>query len=106
MISGIHQPEAEPRCQPVPGYTEPPQVAAENCSGETVLNTFAYTGSLGVAAMAGGAAPRVQQDLNRQFLNLAKSSYTLNGFFHPWAGFHNGGFLHTDWKFKRAGCNI
>lgn len=52
----------------------------ENMRGKTVLNTFAYTGSLGVAALAGGATRVVQHDLNRQFLNVAKSSYTLNGF--------------------------
>ncbi len=52
----------------------------ENSRGKTVLNTFVYTGSLGVAAMAGGASRVVQTDLNRQFLNLAKDSYSLNGF--------------------------
>lgn len=52
----------------------------ENMRGKSVLNTFAYTGSLGVAAFAGGAAKVIQTDLNRQFLNLAKDSYTLNGF--------------------------
>jgi 23S rRNA (cytosine1962-C5)-methyltransferase len=52
----------------------------ENVQGKSVLNTFAYTGSLGVAAMAGGASLVVQTDLNRQFLNLAKDSYSLNGF--------------------------
>lgn len=52
----------------------------ENARGKTVLNTFAYTGSLGVAAMAGGAANVIQTDMNREFLNLAKDSYSLNGF--------------------------
>jgi 23S rRNA (cytosine1962-C5)-methyltransferase len=54
--------------------------ARQTLAGKSVLNTFAYTGSLGVAALAGGAARVVQMDLNRAFLNLAKSSYTLNGF--------------------------
>ena len=54
--------------------------ARQTLGGKTVLNTFAYTGSLGVAALAGGAARVVQMDLNRAFLNLAKTSYTLNGF--------------------------
>jgi 23S rRNA (cytosine1962-C5)-methyltransferase len=54
--------------------------ASEHLGGKRVLNTFAYTGSLGVAAQAGGAARVVQLDLNRRFLNLAKDSYTLNGF--------------------------
>lgn len=52
----------------------------DNMSGKTVLNTFAYTGSLGVAAQAGGATRVVQTDHNRQFLTLAKDSYSLNGF--------------------------
>ena len=52
----------------------------ENMRGRTLLNTFAYTGSLGVAALAGGASQVIQTDLNRQFLNLAKDSYSLNGF--------------------------
>jgi 23S rRNA (cytosine1962-C5)-methyltransferase len=45
-----------------------------------VLNTFAYTGSLGVAALAGGAQQVIQLDRNQNFLNLAKNSYALNGF--------------------------
>ena len=52
----------------------------ENMQGKSVLNTFAYTGSLGVAATAGGTSLTVQTDRNRQFLNLAKDSYSLNGF--------------------------
>jgi 23S rRNA (cytosine1962-C5)-methyltransferase len=52
----------------------------DNCKGKSVLNTFAYTGSLGVAAKAGGASLVVQMDLNRKFMGLAKRSYQLNGF--------------------------
>lgn len=52
----------------------------EFASGRSILNTFAYTGSLGVAATAGGARKVIQTDRNRKFLNLAKVSYTLNGF--------------------------
>jgi 23S rRNA (cytosine1962-C5)-methyltransferase len=56
----------------------------DNARDKIILNTFAYTGSLGVAAMKGGASRVVQIDLNREFLNLAKSSYSLNGFpVHP-----------------------
>lgn len=54
--------------------------AVDNLRDKTVLNAFAYTGSLGVAAMGGGAKRVVHLDLNRNFLNLAKTSYTLNGF--------------------------
>lgn len=52
----------------------------ENMKDKTVLNTFAYTGSFGVAALKGGASRVTQIDLNRNFLNIAKQSYTLNGF--------------------------
>lgn len=51
----------------------------DHLSGQILLNTFAYTGSLGVAALAGGASRVIQHDLNRQFLNIAKTSCTLNG---------------------------
>ena len=47
--------------------------------GKEVLNTFAYTGSLGVAALAGGAARVVQIDRNRKFLEMAQKSAGLNG---------------------------
>ena len=52
----------------------------DNMHGKSVLNTFAYTGSLGAAAIAGGAANVIQTDLNRQFLNLGKETFTLNGY--------------------------
>ena len=57
----------------------------------SVLNTFAYTGSLGVAALAGGAARVVHLELNRRFLNVAKTSCTLNGF-----PIHKNDFLAGD----------
>jgi 23S rRNA (cytosine1962-C5)-methyltransferase len=52
----------------------------DHSEGRTVLNTFAYTGSLGVAARAGGAARVVHTDLSARFLAVAKASYALNGF--------------------------
>jgi len=52
----------------------------DHAEGASVLNTFAYTGSLGVAARAGDAAQVLHTDLNRGFLNVAKRSYALNGF--------------------------
>jgi 23S rRNA (cytosine1962-C5)-methyltransferase len=48
--------------------------------GKTVLNTFAYTGSLGVAVLAGGAARVTQIDRSGKFLALAKRSVSLSGF--------------------------
>lgn len=52
----------------------------ENMRSKSVLNTFAYTGSCGVAALAGGARRVVHVDRNRKFLELAKQSYAFNGF--------------------------
>jgi len=66
--------------------------AKENLKGKTVLNTFAYTGSLGVAAKAGGAARVMQIDLSRSFLNVAKDSYVRNGFPIDKADFVTGDF--------------
>lgn len=63
----------------------------DNMQGKTVLNTFAYTGSLGVAALGGGASRVIQTDRNRNFLNQAKDSYTLNGF-----PIHNKDFIAQD----------
>ena len=66
--------------------------ANQRLKDKSVLNTFAYTGSLGVAARAGGAAEVVHLELNRRFLNVAKTSYTLNGFPINKSDFHVGDF--------------
>ncbi|EFO79901.1 SAM-dependent methyltransferase-like protein [Oscillochloris trichoides DG-6] len=71
--------------------------------GQSLLNTFAYTGSLGVAALAGGARRVVQLDLNRRFLNLAKDSYSLNGLPVQRADFLSGDFWTLVNRLKRAG---
>ena len=52
----------------------------DNAAGKRVLNTFAYTGSLGVAAGAGGASAVVQTDLSKKFLQFAAKSWDLNDF--------------------------
>lgn len=52
--------------------------AKANLAGKRVLNTFAYTGSLGVAARAGGADV-VHVDKNKAALEVARRSYQLNG---------------------------
>lgn len=75
----------------------------ENSAGKSVLNAFAYTGSLGVAAKAGGASSVVQLDRNRQFLNLGKTSYTLNGFPIHKGDFITGDFFTQVSRFKRRG---
>jgi 23S rRNA (cytosine1962-C5)-methyltransferase len=74
----------------------------ENARNKSILNTFAYTGSLGVAATAGGARRVVQHDLNRQFLNVAKTSYTLNGFPIQKQDFIAADFFPLTGKFKRT----
>lgn len=51
-----------------------------HADGKSVLNTFAYTGSLGIAALGGGAARVVQVDLNRNYLGVAHKSRALNAF--------------------------
>ena len=53
---------------------------AQNSQNKSVLNCFAYTGSLGIAALAGGATALVQTDLNGEALALAEKSHALNGF--------------------------
>jgi 23S rRNA (cytosine1962-C5)-methyltransferase len=78
----------------------------QNMQGKSVLNTFAYTGSLGVAAHAGGASQVVQLDLNRQFLNLAKDSYTLNGFPVQKSDFIVADFFPAVSRLKREGKTL
>ena len=74
-----------------------------NLNGKSVLNTFAYTGSLGVAALAGGAARVVQTDLSRNFLNQAKTSYSMNGFPIVKKDFIAGDFFSIAGRLKRQG---
>jgi 23S rRNA (cytosine1962-C5)-methyltransferase len=74
----------------------------ETMRGKIVLNTFAYTGSLGVAAKAGGATRVVQTDLNRRFLNLAKTSHTYNGLPIAKQDFITGDFFKITALLKKA----
>jgi 23S rRNA (cytosine1962-C5)-methyltransferase len=50
----------------------------EKAKGWQVLNTFAYTGSLGVAALAGDADRVIQTDRSKKFLALARQSAMRN----------------------------
>lgn len=52
---------------------------AGNCKGLRVLNTFAYTGSLSVAAGLGGAVEVVTLDLSRPTTEWARRNWELNG---------------------------
>ena len=80
--------------------------ALQQLAAKSVLNTFAYTGSLGVAAIAGGASRVVHLDLNRTFLNLAKDSYSLNGFSINKADFQVGDFWTHINVLKRQGVRF
>lgn len=77
--------------------------AVKRLKDKAVLNTFAYTGSLGVAALGGGAARVVHVELNRKFLNVAKTSYTLNGFPINKKDFQPGDFWPQINRLKAAG---
>lgn len=74
--------------------------ANANLAGKRVLNTFAYTGSLGVAARAAGAAV-IHSDLNRRFLNVAKDSYSINGWKIQKGDFKTGDFFDVVGQLKR-----
>lgn len=77
--------------------------AVEHLAGKRVLNVFAYTGSLGVAAMVGGASQVIHLDRNRAFLNVAKASYALNGLPVRRADFRAGDFWAETSRLRRAG---
>ncbi len=77
--------------------------AIRELRGKTVLNTFAYTGSLGVAALAGGATRVVQLDRNGEFLSVAKASYALNHFPIRKKDFLVGDFFATISQLKKTG---
>jgi 23S rRNA (cytosine1962-C5)-methyltransferase len=77
--------------------------AMQNLMGKRVLNTFAYTGSLGVAALAGGAAQVVHVDLNPEFLAIAKASAALNGFLPQASTYIRQDFFPTVSDLKRRG---
>jgi 23S rRNA (cytosine1962-C5)-methyltransferase len=51
---------------------------AENSQGLKVLNTFAYTGSLSIAAGLGGASKVTTLDLSKPTIEWAKTNWALN----------------------------
>ncbi len=75
----------------------------ENLRGRCLLNTFAYTGSLGAAALAGGARQVIQTDRSRKFLELARTTYTLNRLTYRQEDFPTGDFHRQMGDFKRGG---
>ncbi len=78
--------------------------AKDTLAGKRVLNAFAYTGSLGVAARAAPAAHVVHTDLKRAFLNVAKDSYAMNGWPVQKSDFRSGDFFDVVGQLKREGA--
>lgn len=54
------------------------RILLEQSRGKRVLNTFCFTGSLGIAAFAGGASEVVQVDSSKSVLTWAKDNFELN----------------------------
>lgn len=75
--------------------------ALDRLAGARVLNTFAYTGSLGVAALAAGARRLVQLDRTRGFLEIARRSHALNGHATSPDTFWAGDFFAAVARLKR-----
>ncbi len=76
--------------------------ARQHLAGKRVLNAFAYTGSLGVAARSVGAEV-VHTDLNNRFLTVAKDSYSMNGWPIRKGDFKAGDFFDVMGQLKRDG---
>ena len=74
----------------------------ELCPGKTVLNTFAYTCSFGVAAVAAGAKA-VNLDLSRNYLEWGQENYRLNRVEPEKADFIYGDVFDWLGRFKRRG---
>jgi 23S rRNA (cytosine1962-C5)-methyltransferase len=75
----------------------------ENLTGKSVLNTFAYTGSIGIAALMGGASDVMHLDLNERFLTLAKRSALLNGKEVEKSKYQIGDFFSRINQYKKNG---
>jgi 23S rRNA G2069 N7-methylase RlmK/C1962 C5-methylase RlmI len=71
--------------------------------GLRVLNTFSYTGSLSIAAGAGGAAEVTTLDLSKATIDWARENWKLNGFDEDRARFIYGDYF--DWlpRLKKEG---
>ena len=74
-----------------------------NSAGKSVLNTFAYTGSLGAAAALGGAVRVIQTDRNAKFLALALETYRINGLVLAQQDIIAGDFFRVTAGFKHDG---
>lgn len=75
--------------------------AKATLTGKRVLNTFAYTASLGVAARAGGASEIVNTDLNNAFLTIGRDSWSMNKWPVKRPEFRSGDFFDVIGQLKR-----
>jgi 23S rRNA (cytosine1962-C5)-methyltransferase len=75
--------------------------AKEQLGGKRVLNTFAHTGSLGVAARVAGAATVIHVDRRRAFLDVARASYRLNGLALRGSDFRTSDFFIETSRLRR-----
>ena len=75
----------------------------EHAGGWSALNLFAYTGALGVAALAGGAARVVQVDRSRKFMALALRPCRLNQLDEASMSLLTTDFFSAVAHFKRRG---
>lgn len=78
----------------------------KHSAGKTVLNTFAYTGSLGVSALAGGAISVLQTDLNPRFLDLARQSAALNPSIQGKHTLRSADFFRVIGDFRKKGTQF
>lgn len=79
------------------------QWLTKNLNGHNVLNTFAYTGSLGVAAGMGGASHVTQTDINSRFLKLAEQSWSLNNLAEENVNHLKGDFFRVAGRMRNQG---
>ncbi len=77
--------------------------AKTTLGGKRVLNTFAYTASLGVAAKAGGASEVLNTDLNNAFLTVGRDSWSMNKWPVKRPEFRPGDFFDVVGQLKREG---
>lgn len=73
----------------------------ENARDWKVLNTFAYTGSLSVAAGLGGASHVTTLDLSKPTLNWAQENWELNGLKLDQSRFIHGDYFEWLPRLKR-----
>jgi 23S rRNA (cytosine1962-C5)-methyltransferase len=76
---------------------------SENVSGARVLNLFCYTGSLGLAALSGGAEEVVQVDVSARYLQWGRENLRLNALPESRCRFtHMDSERYLDWAAKKG----